>query len=110
MLWRIVQLSVAFAVYAANIHWQWTDNGYIVGAWAFMASYTVTVFPFTVYDWWYGKAARAEEAAYRRSIGMSVGWRRHLPWNTKRDVLIAKKIRTNGRIRRDGSAGRRFIP
>jgi hypothetical protein len=99
MLWRLFQTLIAFAVYAANIHWGWMDNGWVVGAWAFMAAYAVTVFPFTVLDWWRTRKVRAEKNAYLRSMGYAVGWRRHLPWNTKRNILIAEQIRANRRVR-----------
>ena len=41
-----------FAILAVNIHFKLTPNGFIAGAWAFMAAYALTVFPFQVYDWW----------------------------------------------------------
>jgi len=31
-MWLLLQSAIIFAVIASNIHWQWTPNGYLVGA------------------------------------------------------------------------------
>jgi hypothetical protein len=63
MLWRLLQASVALAVIWANIRFQWTNNGFIAIAWAFMAAYAVTAFPFWLADRW----------RYRRSLSRQSG-------------------------------------
>jgi len=72
-----------FGVLAANIHFGLTTNGYIAGAWAFMAAYALTVFPFQIYDWWVYRHARRAEYAALKNAGIPYGWRRHLPWNSR---------------------------
>lgn len=85
MLWRLLQLSVAFAVYSANIYWGWTNNGYIASAWAFMAAYAVTVFPFTVHRWW-----------VKRRL--------------KRELLVAEEVHSHHVARRNRPTGNRLFP
>ena len=81
MLWKMFQGLVMFAILSANIHFKWTTNGYIAGAWAFMGAYALTVFPFQIYDWWRFRHARWTEHARLKTAGIPYGWRRHLPWN-----------------------------
>jgi hypothetical protein len=52
------QILIAFGVFAANIYWQWTPNGYLAGAWAFMAAYAATVGPLWVIDRLKGRNTR----------------------------------------------------
>lgn len=42
MGWRLLQAAVFMAMASANIHWQWTDNGYLASVWAGMAAFAVT--------------------------------------------------------------------
>jgi hypothetical protein len=42
-MWWLLQSSIIFAVYAANIHWRITPNGYLVGLAGFVAAYSATV-------------------------------------------------------------------
>lgn len=42
--WCLFQSLVAFAVVAANIHYEFTPNGYLAGLIAMAASYLATVF------------------------------------------------------------------
>ena len=79
MLWRIYQALIAFAVATANIVYGWTDNNYIVAGWCLMAAYAVTVFPYTVTDWWRSRHVRRAEYAMKKAAGIPYGWRRHLP-------------------------------
>lgn len=72
-----------FAILAANIHFGWTTNGYLAGAWAFMGAYALTAFPFHVYDWWNFRHVRRAEHAALKEAGIPYGWRRHLPWNSR---------------------------
>jgi hypothetical protein len=39
----VIQALIALAVVAANIHFEFTENNYIVAAWAFMAAYGLTL-------------------------------------------------------------------
>lgn len=48
MFWKMAQAAVALSVIWANIYFEVTDNAFIVCAWAFMAAYAVTAFPFWV--------------------------------------------------------------
>lgn len=72
-----------FAILAANIHFGWTTNGYLAGAWAFMGAYALTTFPFHVYDWWVFRHVRRAKHAAMKEMGIPYGWRRHLPWNSR---------------------------
>ena len=47
---RAYQILIAFGVLSANIYWEWTPNGYLAGAWAFMAAYAATVGPLWIID------------------------------------------------------------
>lgn len=38
MLWKVFQFSVAFAVIASNIEYQWTENNYAAGLLALLAA------------------------------------------------------------------------
>ncbi len=98
--WRILQLSIIMGVLSANIYWGWTDNGYTASAWAFMAAFAVTTFPYTVYDWWITRNVRREENARKRALGIPYGWRRHLPWNSgpSRRVRRSSKVGSDSRI------------
>ena len=110
MLWRIFQGMVMFAILSANIHFQWTSNGYLAGAWAFMGAYALTVFPFQIYDWWAYRHVRREEYAAKKAAGIPHGWRRHLPWNSRaasRDIVRPPVRILDKPIISDGS-GRRF--
>lgn len=57
-LLRGYQLLIAFAVLSANIYWDWTPNGYLAGAWAFMAAYAATFGPLWVIDRWKDRRTR----------------------------------------------------
>ena len=63
MLWRLFQLAVMFAVLSANVYFGWTTNGYIAGAWAFMAAYALTTGPLKAWDYLRSKRqdGRSEE-------------------------------------------------
>jgi hypothetical protein len=50
MLWKLLQVSVAGAVLSANVYFGFTQNAWIACAWAFMAAYAVTTFPFWLID------------------------------------------------------------
>lgn len=41
-MWFLLQAGIAFAVFAGNIHYGWTPNGYLVAILAYAASYLVT--------------------------------------------------------------------
>lgn len=43
MLWMVTQATIAFAVVASNIHWQWTPNGYLAVGLGIALAYGVTV-------------------------------------------------------------------
>lgn len=75
----------------ANIYFQWTTNGWLVGAWAAFAAYVVTVFPLTVRDWWIYRHARRAEYAEKKAAGIPYGWRVHLPWNSRAVSAVARK-------------------
>lgn len=95
---------VAFAILAANIHFELTKNAYIAGAWAFMAAYALTVFPFQIYDWWQYRHVRREENARKKAAGIPYGWRRHLPWRVvSRPVGVLEEPSIPNR--RDGRIG-----
>lgn len=91
-MWLLFQGLVAFAVFSANIFFGWTTNGYIAGGWAFLAAYALTVFPFTVYDWWKYRHVRRAEYAMKKKAGVPYGWRRHLPWNSRAASLAAVRV------------------
>lgn len=42
MLWYFLQASIVFAVMAANIHWQITENPYLSAGAGFLAAYGTT--------------------------------------------------------------------
>lgn len=42
MLWKVFQFSVAFAVIASNIEYQWTENNFAAGVIALMAAMFAT--------------------------------------------------------------------
>lgn len=50
MMWRLIQLSVVFAVLASNIHFRWTPNPYAASVVAFLAALFVTAIPIMVSD------------------------------------------------------------
>lgn len=81
MLLRVYQTAIFIAVAWANIYFQWLPNPYLVAITAFLVAYSLTAFPLSVYDWWTFREERREEYARREAIGMTYGWRRHLPWN-----------------------------
>ena len=41
-MWLLLQSAIIFAVIASNIHWQWTPNGYLVGAIAVGTAWAAT--------------------------------------------------------------------
>ena len=41
-MWKVFQISVAAAVAFSNAHWQWTDNGAVVGLAALLAAMFAT--------------------------------------------------------------------
>lgn len=47
---KLFQLIVMFAVLSANVHWQWTPNGYLAGLLALGAAWAVTIVPLWVID------------------------------------------------------------
>jgi len=103
-----------------NIYFQWTDNGYIAGAWAMMACYALTVFPIQIYDWWMSRHVRRAEYRMKKSAGIPYGWRRHLPWNSRKASAAAIRVparvldepvvtyRPRGPLRRQRGADRRL--
>lgn len=91
MLWIVFQALVAFAVLSANVYFEITPNGYLASAWAFMAAYALTVFPFTVADWWRSRHVRQAENAMKKAAGIPYGWRRHLPRNAKAGSRTVKR-------------------
>lgn len=81
MLLRMYQAAIAIAVVWANIYFQWLKNPYLVGGLVFVVAYALTVWPLHALDWWTFREERREEYARRKALGMTYGWRRHLPWN-----------------------------
>lgn len=78
------QTAIFIAVAWTNIYFQLIQNPYIVAMTAFLVAYSLTVFPLSVYDWWAFRDERRDEYARRKSLGMTYGWRRHLPWNANK--------------------------
>lgn len=37
-MWKVFQITIAAAVAFSNAHWQWTDNGMVVGLAALLAA------------------------------------------------------------------------
>jgi hypothetical protein len=75
---RFIQALIMIAVGWANIHWKWTPNHYLVGAWAICAAYGATIFPLQAYDWWTSRHVRRAENAMKWEAGIPCGWRIHL--------------------------------
>ena len=88
MFWVLFQALVAFCILSANIYFGFTSNGYIASAWAFMGAYAVTVFPFQIYDWWQARHERRYMYRLAKEQGVPYGWRRHLPWNSKKSSRV----------------------
>ena len=42
MLWKLLQFTVFAAVLFANVHWQWTPNGFVAGTLAAFCAFAVT--------------------------------------------------------------------
>lgn len=42
-MWKLFQLSVAFAIAATNVQWPWTNNGAVVGFVALVAAVWATL-------------------------------------------------------------------
>lgn len=49
-MWKLIQLSVVFAVLASNIHYRWTPNPYAASVVAFLAALFVTAIPIMISD------------------------------------------------------------
>src|SRR5712664_4015412 len=55
--WRLFQLLIVFAVGAANIHWQWTPNPWVIGFLGVLAAMIATALLSRLIDWQrHGKA------------------------------------------------------
>jgi hypothetical protein len=96
------QAAIFIAVAWANIYFEWTTNGWLVGLWAFFAAYVLTSFPLAVYDWWAFRHARREEYAAKKAAGIPYGWRVHLPWNSRAasKAALNREVGSERRIRR----------
>lgn len=64
MLWRVGQILIVLAVLWGNIYFQFTDNPLIACAWAFMAAYGITVFPYWVSDQLEARRVRRQNARH----------------------------------------------
>lgn len=43
-MWKLFQGAIVFAVFASDIHWQWSTSGYVTAILAFFAAFAATVF------------------------------------------------------------------
>jgi len=43
MIWYLLQSLIVFAVVGSNIHWRWTDNGYLASGLGFLLALLLTV-------------------------------------------------------------------
>lgn len=84
MLFRMYQGAIFIAVAWANIYFQLIDNPYLVGGLCFLVAYALTVGPLHFYDWWTNRHFHRAEYKRRKAMGMTYGWRRHLPWNANK--------------------------
>lgn len=84
MLFRMYQAAIFIAVAWTNIYFQLIDNPYIVGGLCFLVAYAMTSWPLAAWDRWKYRAEYREEYARRKAMGMTYGWRRHLPWNANK--------------------------
>jgi hypothetical protein len=42
-MWFLLQSAIIFAVVASNLHWHWTENGYLAGLIGAVLAYGVAV-------------------------------------------------------------------
>lgn len=53
-LFMVMQLSIAFAIGAAAIYWQWTDNGTLIASLMFIGSFGLTLGLTRLAEWMNG--------------------------------------------------------
>ena len=84
MLFRVYQTAIFIAVVWADIYLGWIGNPYVLAACAFLVAYSLTAGPLHFWDWWQHRHFHRAERKRREAVGMTYGWRRHLPWNANK--------------------------